>query len=49
MATTMTMWSPMTHADYDLLLNKDVHSRDGLDAHAGRHRPLPLVVATDHP
>ena len=27
--TTMTMWNPTTHADYDLLLNKDVYSADG--------------------
>ena len=29
MATTMTMWAPTTHADYDMLLNKDVYSSDG--------------------
>jgi hypothetical protein len=29
MATTMTMWSPTSHADYDLLTGKDVYSRDG--------------------
>jgi len=29
MATTMTMWSPTTHADYDLLKGKDVYSVDG--------------------
>jgi sporulation protein YlmC with PRC-barrel domain len=29
MARTMTLWSPTTHADYDLLMNKDVFSMDG--------------------
>jgi hypothetical protein len=29
MATTMTMWSPTSHADYDLLKSKDVYSADG--------------------
>jgi len=29
MATTMTMWSPTTHADYDLVKGKDVYSADG--------------------
>src|SRR5262249_29602549 len=29
MATTMTMWTPTTHADYDLLKGKDVHSAGG--------------------
>jgi len=29
MQRTMTMWSPTTHADYDLLMSKDVYSSDG--------------------
>lgn len=29
MATTMTRWNPMTHADYDALKGTDVFSRDG--------------------
>src|SRR6266511_3460048 len=29
MATTMTMWSPTTHADYDVLKGMDVYSADG--------------------
>jgi sporulation protein YlmC with PRC-barrel domain len=27
--TTMTMFNPTSHADYDMLLNKDVYSSDG--------------------
>jgi hypothetical protein len=29
MATTMTMWSPTSHADYDVLKGKNVYSTDG--------------------
>jgi len=28
-STMTTMWTPTTHADYDLLKGKDVYSRDG--------------------
>jgi hypothetical protein len=27
--TTMTMWTPTSHAEYDTLMNKDVYSADG--------------------